>query len=81
MRSFTYMSGAGIDAVADALPERFPVELNNADARMLVEALSEAYHYGEHVDPSGDCGPHACAVCWAGDFVSSVAGTVGVEFV
>lgn len=79
MESFTYMSDEAIDATVSALPDRYEMELNRPDMVRLISALRYAYEHAPH--ESDDCNSAVCDLCWSGQFVSSIAGTLGVEFI
>jgi len=66
MHSFTFASEEGCIAVVENLPERYAMELVRSDMIGLVEALRIAWE---------NCND------WAGDFLSSIATTVDVEFI
>ena len=75
MESYTSMSNEGIEAVvkkfqASSEP-RFPIELSKSDFEGLMYALQAAHDYAED-EPTQD---------WAGSFASSIAETLGVEFI
>lgn len=73
MESYTYASDDACAAVIANLPDRYPMELNRSDMASLVKSLQLA-----HLSPVD--GWEDAAV-WAGDFLSSIAQTVGIEFV
>lgn len=89
--SFTYMSDEAVSAIQGRLMDGFPagekydMSLNRSDMSRLVYALRDAYQHSTHVEDvqiSGlRCSPETCTACWAGDFVSSIGTTLGVEMV
>jgi len=66
MDSYTYCSDKGVAAVIENLPPKYAMELNRSDMTNLVSSLRLAYHFGNE---------------WAGEFLSSIAETVDIEFV
>lgn len=89
MQSFTAMSDEGIQAVIDAQEaegSHYAMTLNQSDFHMFVRALQAAYEHTADggcpdVDASWSGGMAADVTEWAGDFLSGVAETVGVEFI
>ena len=71
--SHTAMSDEGIRAVIERLPEHYDMSLNRADMQRLIRALVATEE--EHV------GIDDAFAEWAAGFVSTIAETVGVEFV
>lgn len=66
MSSFTYGSKEGAEAVVNRLPQHYDMSLNRTDMEELVTVLRRSWEHGND---------------WAGDFLSTIAETVGVEFV
>lgn len=78
MKTFTYMSADGVAALVKAIEDdtetKHQFTFNTADLRQLVLALNLAYVEADRaeVDESDD---------WAGQFVSGVAITYGIEMI
>lgn len=87
MQSFTAMSDEGIQAVIDAQEARndqYALTLGRSDFYLFVRALQAAY---EHTADGGcpaveEASYNGVTVDeWAGDFLSGIAETLGVEFI
>lgn len=75
-QSFTYMSVEGTQAIKDANAtqvDKYTIELNKTDFNRLIDALVIAFCSPEwdDIDTSD----------WAGDFISSIGQTLGIEFI
>lgn len=86
--SYTYMSDAAIHATIAANGyEHFPIELSPPDLARLLWALRVAHDAGANEDDvigaeSGLFPDHDGSISeWAGDLASSIAQTLGVEWV
>jgi hypothetical protein len=66
MQTFTYCSEEGVTAVVDVLPHKYSMELNRSDMTELVTVLQMGWDNGSE---------------WAGDFLSSIAQTLDIEFI
>lgn len=91
MRSYTWGSPEGVQAVIDSLPQRYPMTLYASDMEGLIRALSwlvDTFTCEDHPDRSngaehsgdGECGPD----CWAErvrELLSTIAESVGVDWV
>lgn len=88
MQSFTAMSEEGIQAVIDAQENTgdYPVSFNQSDFHMFVRALQAAHEHTADggcpdVDASWSGGMSVDVQEWAADFLSSVADSLGIEFI
>lgn len=84
MKSFTYMSDEGIQAVIDAnnahvtksgWDVNYPIGFNRRDFEAFVMCLKHMYN-----SPPMDDDTEVYSE-WAGQFLSSIAETLGVEFI
>lgn len=77
MKMYSLLSGAGMEAVRVALPDRYPMELTRKDMFRLLWALRQVAvsDVEEFLDDD------QTVADWAGGFISSVAETVGVDLV
>lgn len=83
MINFTTNTSAGLSAIIAELPDHYHADISAADMTRLLQTLDGVYSTEDlHTVPFGDgCPEGECNACWAGNFVQTIALTLGIDLV